>query len=438
MRGADGGDWEVVTSRSQRWEAEMLQGFLESHGIRTWLQSFDASAAATPGAAAQNVLVPVDELDTARALLEAGVEASDDDGEGLVGLLLELLAIPSVTGEEAALADWLAERWEASGERVRRVGGSLVAGDRDPGRPTVLLVAHTDVVPPTAADREPRLSGDVVVGRGASDMKSGLAVALDCFADQRLRDGPYNLLLVAYAGEEGPHETNELGAVLDQVGDLAAADLAVVLEPTDLTVQLGCQGTLHADVTFGGRAAHSARPWLGDNALTKAGAFLDELHRREPEDVEVDGLVYREVFTATAARTGNARNVVPETFTLNLNYRFAPDKALPEAEQRLRALVGARAEVEVTDRAPAAAPRRHEPLVAAFIEAVGAPVEPKQAWTDVARLDAAGVPALNYGPGVAAQAHQSGELVPVANLPEARRRLAHFLSGPDASPGTPP
>jgi succinyl-diaminopimelate desuccinylase len=182
-------------------------------------------------------------------------------------------------------------------------------------------------------------------------------------------------------------------------------------------------------VSFRGRAAHSARPWFGDNAVHKAGPLLVELAQRKPVDVDVGGLTYREVLSATGAWTANARNVVPDAFTVNVNYRFAPDKTVAEAEAVVESAVGDRADVVVVDRAPAAHPRSDDPLVRRFIEAVGAPVEPKQAWTDVARLDAAGVPALNYGPGLAAQAHQAGEHVPVANLVAARDALAAFLSG---------
>jgi len=202
-------------------------------------------------------------------------------------LLLDLLALPSVTGEEGPIADWLEHRY--AGQRLRRAGHSLVVGGSDDGRPVVLLVGHTDVVPPTDADRDPRRDGDRILGRGASGVKSGLAVAMDCSETPALRAGPYDLVLVAYAGEEGPHEGNELGAVLTAMPDLAEAALAVVLEPTDLTVQLGCMGALHAEVSFLGRAAHSARPWQGENALTKAGGFLGELDRRPPQDVDVDG-----------------------------------------------------------------------------------------------------------------------------------------------------
>ncbi len=342
-------------------------------------------------------------------------------------LLLDLLALPSQTGEEGPVADWLEHRYAR--ERVRRAGNSVVVGGSDDGRPVVLLVGHTDVVPATDADRDPRRNGDHILGRGASDMKSGLAVAMDCFEDPVLRAGQYDLLLVAYAGEEGPHDGNELGAVLTAMPDLAKAALAVVLEPTDLTVQLGCMGALHAEITFSGRAAHSARPWQGENALTKAGGFLGELDRRPPQDVDVDGLTYREVFTATGAWTDNARNVVPDRFTINLNYRYAPDKSTAQAEARVSELVSDRAAVAVVDHAVAGRPRRNTGLVADFCDTVDAAVQPKQAWTDVARFSQLGVPALNYGPGLTAQAHQAGEYVPERNLVAARAALAAFLAG---------
>ncbi len=342
----------------------------------------------------------------------------------LAELLLELLRVPSVTGSEAALADLLQARLSSGGHAVRRVGDSLVACPPPDFRPTVLLVAHIDTVPPTPDDADARIEGDRVVGRGASDMKAGLAVALDAF---EAGSSSHRLVLVAYAREEGAHADNELGAVLAALPELASAELAVVLEPTDLEVQLGCTGVLQAEVSFRGRAAHSARPWQGENALTPAAAFLGELGALQPRDAVVDGLRYRDVLVPTQAWTSNARNVVPDRFTVNLNHRFAPDRTLAQAEERVRELVAGRAEVTIVDRAPASPPFRSAPLVEAFVEAAGAPVEPKQAWTDVARFAELGVPALNYGPGLTAQAHQAGEWVPAANLDVARETLRRFV-----------
>jgi len=382
----------------------------------------------------------------------------------LVDLLLDLLAVPSVTGDEAAIADLIAGRYHRRGEPVRRVAESLVVGDLADRRPLVLLVAHTDTVPPTDADRHPYQDGERVVGRGASDMKAGLAVAMRVFEDPTVRSGPVTLALVAYAGEEGSHDGNQLGRVLAEVPELSRAALGVVLEPTDLQVQLGCMGTIHAEVAFSGRAAHSARPWQGVNALTAAAPMLGALAGRPPADLTVDGLPFREVLVPTQAWTANARNVVPDRFLINVNYRYAPDKSPAEAEDALRAAVaiaaqpalasggaplpagqdGARTdanppgvagvgvpavpEVVVTDHAPAGRPARHDPFVAAFLAGARAQVGPKQAWTDVGRLSAAGIPALNHGPGLTAQAHQAGEHVPVANLAAGRAALTRALA----------
>jgi succinyl-diaminopimelate desuccinylase len=427
---------EVVTVLERHWQARMVQAFLEANGISAWLNTRGAEAVADPALVigGHEVAVRRSDVDIARELVasgSAGVEAeapADEGAERVEARLMELLAFECVTGGEEPIADWLADRCLKRGEEVARVGNSLVVGHVDDARPTVLLVGHLDVVPATEADRSPRLGPERVVGRGASDMKSGLAVALDCFEDTDLRAGPYNLLLVAYAGEEGPAETNELPALLEGVPELGTADLAVVLEPTDLTVQLGCLGGLHAEVTVSGSAAHSARPWYGENALTKAGSLLSWLHQRQPAPVRVGGLAYHEVITATQAWTANARNVVPGAFTLNVNYRFAPHRTLQEAEKRLRHLLGSDGDVEIVDRALPAPPGHDDELVNAFVTSVGAAVEGKQAWTDVARLVDAGVPALNYGPGLAAQAHVAGEYVPRANLTTARVALARFLA----------
>jgi succinyl-diaminopimelate desuccinylase len=372
---------------------------------------------------------------------EVDAVAARDD---LVARLLEHLAMVCVTGEEGPIADAMQARYRALGEPVVRVGHSLVVGGPSgDDRPLVLLVGHLDVVPPTDADREPhrtKVAGaEVVVGRGASDMKAGNVVAMRAFEDPQLRSrSPYRLVLVLYAGEEGPAGGNELEAVLQAVPWLTDAALAVVLEPTDGRVELGCLGGLHARVTFTGKQAHSARPWHGRNALTLAGGFLSELDDDHVRDIEVDGIAYRDVWSATQGWTAGlgpepdpaaarARNVIPGTFTLNLNLRFAPSRSLEQAEKELRIRVGTQAEVEVVDRAPPAPPRRSDPLVDAFVTRVGAQVAGKQAWTDVARFARYGVPAVNYGPGLTSQAHQQGEYVPVDALVDADRRLRRFL-----------
>lgn len=389
--------------------------------------------------------------------------SSDEAREELTTRLLDLLATPHTTGAEGPLADRLERRYRDAGEVVRRIGNSLiVGGPADPtvatdppgapetretvARPLVLLVGHIDVVPPTDEDRTPRLAvvdgREVVVGRGASDMQAGNIIAMRAFEDAELRSrSPYDLALVLYAGEEGPAEGNELRSVLHETPWLTEAMLAIVLEPTDGRVELGCLGGLHALVRFRGRQAHSARPWHGRNALTMAGEFLAELDRDHVRDVEVDGIAYRDVWSATQAWTDGFgpdhdpaappfRNVIPATFTVNLNLRFAPSRDLAGAEAQLRDRVetAPEVEVEVVDRAPPALPHRHAPVVAAFVDAVAAPLAGKQAWTDVARFAELDVPALNFGPGLTAQAHQRGEYVPIDALVDTDQRLRRFLA----------
>ncbi|MBS3941180.1 MAG: succinyl-diaminopimelate desuccinylase [Actinobacteria bacterium] len=368
--------------------------------------------------------------------------------DDLVARLLEHCGFVCTTGDEGPIADAMQARYTDLGEEVTRVAHSIVVDGRrgDPARPLVLLVGHLDVVPPTDDDIEPRVEDregrQAVVARGASDMKSGNVIAMAAFEDRGLRDAsPYDLALVLYSGEEGAADGNELRQVLDEVPWLREAALAIVLEPTDGQVQLGCLGGLHALLTFEGKQAHSARPWQGRNALTMAGEFLAELDRDHLRDVEVDGIAFKDAWSATQAWTGGlgpgpraggspVRNVVPGTFMVNLNLRFAPSRGLDEAEAELRDRVGDRASVEIVDRSPGAPPRLSEPVVQAFVRSVDAPVAGKQAWTDVARFAEVGVPALNYGPGLTAQAHQRGEYAFVDDLEAADAQLRAFLSGP--------
>ncbi len=377
---------------------------------------------------------------------QATLEGRDE----LVARLLEHCGYVCTTGDEGPIATAVVDRYLGRGDEVVRVGNSVVVGHPSPDRPLVLLVGHLDVVPPTDADIEPRLEdrpdGEVVVARGASDMKAGNVLAMAAFEDRTLADGsPYELALVLYAGEEGSAESNELRDVLEEVTWLREAALAIVLEPTDGQVQLGCLGGLHALLTFHGVQAHSARPWHGRNALTLAGAFLDELDRDNTRDVEVEGIAFRDVWSATQAWTPGlgpgprpptfpVRNVIPGEFTVNLNLRFAPDRSIDDAEAELRQRVGARASIEVVDRSPPAPPRLDHPIVQAFVDAVGAEVAGKQAWTDVARFAEIGVPALNYGPGLTSQAHQRGEYVEVDALVDGHLRLCRFLAGGTAVP----
>ncbi len=358
-----------------------------------------------------------------------------DLAESLARRTEALCAELSPIGHERALCDaveaWARPRFPA----VERVRDSLVVrvdGRGDPGRPLVALCGHLDTVPVHDEDRRgPRREGARLVAPGASDMKGGLAVMME-LAERLPRAARFcDLLLVLYAREEGPYLENELEEVLRDPARLRGVSLALCLEPTDNVLQLGCVGSIHATFAFTGRAAHSARPWQGENAVHRAGALLAELHARPPREATAGGLAFREVLSATRIEGGRARNVVPDRCTLNLNFRFAPDRTLDEAAAELRAL-GERhgAEVELTDLSPACPAFQDHPLVRRLVDRTGVAVEPKQAWTDVARLAAHGIPAVNLGPGATSQAHQRGEWVEVPALAAGYRIYERFLAEP--------
>jgi succinyl-diaminopimelate desuccinylase len=303
-------------------------------------------------------------------------------------------------------------------------------GPAGAARPLVALCGHLDTVPVHPGDAgPPRREDGCIVAPGASDMKSGLAVALE-IAERMPRAGRFaDLALVLYSREEGPFLENELGPVLARSPEIARADLAICLEPTDGKLALGCVGSLHATLTFSGRSAHSARPWQGENAVHRAGALLVELASRVPREATSGGLPFREVLSVTRIEGGRARNVVPDHCTLNLNFRFAPDRSVDEAAREVEELARRfGAEAEITDRSPACPAFVDHPLVVRLRERAALEVEPKQAWTDVARLAAAGIPAVNFGPGATAQAHQRGEWVEVAAIERAYRALERFLA----------
>jgi succinyl-diaminopimelate desuccinylase len=363
--------------------------------------------------------------------VSAGAARGADDGAQLAETLLWLCGIPSPTGEEAALCDAVTTRLGEArlAGPPRRHGDSLVVDvTRGTGGPKIALAGHLDVVR-TSHDGPPRIEGDRLYGPGASDMKSGLALMLDLAEHGREDLAGVDLTLVFYAREEGPYLENELGPVLEREPDLGAVDLAVCLEPSDNKLSLGASGSLHALVTFRGRTAHSARPWQGENAIHKAGPLLVDLAALEPREVVIDGLLYRAVTSATLAQGGRGRNVVPDELTLNLNHRFAPGTSIEEAQRDVEALVQGRADIEWRDLSPSALPHASHPLVVQLRAAGVAAVEPKQAWTDVARFAQLGVPAVNFGPGENAQAHQRNEWTSIAKLVEGRAILRRWLAG---------
>jgi succinyl-diaminopimelate desuccinylase len=347
----------------------------------------------------------------------------------LTQTLFDITAIPSPIGEEKALCDHVQARLARSlgKDRIARFRDSLIVRAHEkPGAPKIALVGHLDTVR-TQHDGPVRIEGDRLYGAGSADMKSGLAIMIELAERLDPSTLPCDLTLVFYEREEGPYAENVLGPMLETFPILHGFDLAVCLEPSDNRLQLGCTGSLHATVTFEGRTAHSARPWEGENAITKAAGFLAELGAREPHDVHVDGMLFKEVMTPTLASGGRGRNIVPDRFELNINYRFAPGKTPQQALNELEQLVGDRALVKAFDLSPAGRPHRTNPLVERLAACGVRAVERKQAWTDVARFDQVGVPAVNLGPGVNSQAHQPNEWTDLALMVEGYAIFERFL-----------
>ena len=336
---------------------------------------------------------------------------------------LRLCEIPSPLGEEAALAAYVGA--ETGGERI---GNAVVCGRVSGARPAVILAGHLDTVPLQEGDFPARREQGRVYGRGASDMKGALAVMIELWKKLPREELPVELVLVFYDREEGPIAQNGLLPLLARRPDLRRAALALCLEPTDLALQLGCCGSMHATLSFAGRSAHSARPWQGENAIHKAGALLQHLQALAPREVRVGELAFREVMTVTRIEGFTGRNVVPARCDLNLNFRFAPGRTVEDAEAEVLALAerfGAAA--TITDRAPSGPAILDNPLLQELRALTAAPVEAKQAWTDVAQLAAAGIPAANFGPGEQAQAHQKNESCGEEALLRAASMLERFL-----------
>ncbi len=337
---------------------------------------------------------------------------------------LALVDIPSESNHEAAVYEYV--KGTVVLPLVHDDGESLLYARRG-GRPLVLLAGHTDTVP-AQSNIPGRIEDGAVHGLGATDMKGGVAVMIELAAwaaDAELR---YDLGLLFFPREEIGPEWNPLPAVFETTPIVDESALVICLEPTDNTLQLGCLGNINARVVFEGRSAHSARPWLGVNAIKLALEGLRPVLELEPNDVDIDGLVFREVVSVTQIDDcGNASNVIPGRVEATLNYRFAPTRTVEEAEGRLRELVGS--ELEITQASRAAPVALGSPLVAELTAAGGFAVEPKQAWTNVADFAARGLDALNLGPGMTRYAHTADERVEIAELGRTYDALQAFLRG---------
>ena len=339
-------------------------------------------------------------------------------------LTAQLVDTASVSGEEGPLTDAIEGALRSLAHlTVHRDGNSIVARTML-GRPErVILAGHVDTVP-VAGNLPSRAEGSRLYGCGTTDMKSGVAVQLRLAATLIApgRDVTY----VFYDCEEVAADRNGLLRLSRHSPELLAGDFAVLMEPSSGEIEGGCQGTLRAEVTVPGQRAHTARSWMGRNAIHEAGPVLDVLRGYTPREPEVDGLRYHEGLNAVGIRGGVAGNVVPDECAVTVNYRFAPDRTGEQAADFVRSLFRDWP-VTVLDVADGARPGLGQPTAAEFVAVVGGTPRAKLGWTDVARFSALGIPAVNYGPGISEIAHTAGEYVEIAKIAECEARLRAWL-----------
>lgn len=353
-----------------------------------------------------------------------------DLGKNLVELTLDVCNIESVSGNEAKLADavYLALK-DLSHLEVSRDGNAVIART-ELGRRRVVIAGHLDTVPPAGnlpAQLHHFEREQVIFGRGSVDMKGGVAVMLKLAVE--LTNPSYDITWIFYDNEEVDSSLNGLGRIARNAPELLNGEFAVLCEPSSGLIEGGCNGTLRALVKTTGVKAHSARPWMGENAIHKASEILTRLASYELQTVAVDGLEYRESLNAVRISGGIAGNVIPDACSVEVNYRFAPAKDAEAAKAEVLE-VFAGFEVEFIDLAEGARPGLDSEIAQSFISATGTTARPKYGWTDVARFSALGIPAVNYGPGDPSLAHADNENVPVGHLFDVEAGLRAWLSAP--------
>ena len=352
-----------------------------------------------------------------------------DTNKDVVELTQDICDVYSVSGSETELADAIeATLRTCSHLEVIRSGDAIVAKTNLGRQKRVVIAGHIDTVP--VADNLPtkfvEIDGKKMLwGRGTVDMKAGAAVQLKLAVE--ISEPNVDVTWVFYDHEEVDSALNGLGRIARTQPDLLQADFAVLCEPSNARVEGGCNGTLRAEIRFSGVKAHSARPWMGENALHKAAGPLSILASYQPAEVMVDGLVYRESLNAVLMQSGIAANVIPDSAVLTVNFRFAPSKTSKDAEAHLRELF-AGFDLEVTDFADGARPGLDLPEARAFVTLTGTEPAPKYGWTDVARFSALGIPAVNFGPGDPNKAHADDEAVELEQIYACEKALRGWLA----------
>jgi succinyl-diaminopimelate desuccinylase len=344
-------------------------------------------------------------------------------------LLQQLIDIPSESLHEQAIADAVEGALRTCDHLVvERIGHNIVARTQLGRAERVVIGGHLDTVPENRnmpSSRSTVDGEDRVAGLGACDMKGGVAVLLQLAAT--VREPSRDVTWVLYEAEEIDARFNGLKALAEQRPELLDSVFAVLMEPSNAVVEAGCQGTMRVEVRTTGVRSHSARSWMGHNAIHDAVDVLGRLRDYQPRQVEIDGLTYREGLNAVRVRGGVAGNVIPDECVVEVNYRFAPSRSGAEAEAHLREVFEG-FDVVVADLAEGALPGLSQPAAQAFVAAVGGAPSPKFGWTDVARFSALGIPAVNYGPGDPSLAHTQAEYCPVGHLAAVERGLRSWLT----------
>jgi succinyl-diaminopimelate desuccinylase len=344
---------------------------------------------------------------------------------GVIELTAAICDIESVSGNENALANAIETTLRLAGHlEVIRDADAIVARTNLGRAQRVIVAGHIDTVP-VNNNLPTRLENDMLWGRGTVDMKAGVAVALKLAVE--LATPRHDITWIFYDHEEVSADLNGLGRIAHTRPDLLEADFAILGEPSNGAVEGGCNGTIRVAVTTTGKRAHSARAWMGENAIHKLGPALTTLAAYAAASVEVEGLVYRESLSAVSVTGGVAGNVIPDAATLMVNYRFAPDKSVEQALAHLHE-VFAGYTLNIDDSAPGARPGLTSAIAIEFVAAVGAAPAAKYGWTDVARFSEFGIPAINFGPGDPSLAHADDERVPTAQIVECERVLRSWLS----------
>ena len=338
-------------------------------------------------------------------------------------LTRDLIAIDSVTGNEDKILKFIEGYLidEGYSNNIELHDGGLVVGNiiKDS---VVALIGHVDTVP-ISNEQENIESSEIIYGRGAVDMKSGLAVMIKAIINFQDK----NIIGIFYKGEEGLKEHNGLETLFPEITKKYNISLGIVFEPTNNEVQLGCQGVLNAELSINGLEAHSARPWLGNNAVYKLIPLLEYLNDLKPVPIQVDELEYKEVVNVTTIRGGTAKNIIPGEVICGINYRFSPDKTTEDAVENLTNILSGYGDLLIHDIAESAHPNRKDETVQKFINITGVKVEPKQGWTDVARFTSSGIPALNFGPGNPDLAHKPNERVETDDINECLKLVEQFI-----------